>query len=300
MAQPRPKLPPGVKAFWDIPYVENGHERQVLDIYLPEQKPAAPLPVILNIHAGGWQSGDKADGIPPLGQGYVARGYAIASMNYRLSQHAPFPAQIEDCKAAVRWLRAHAADYELDPHRFVAMGDSAGAHLCALLGTSGGVKKFDVGAHREQSSRVQLVVEMCAPTDIARLVEAHNGNGSSAAESLIGGPLADHRAAAIAANPIAHLGPDAPPFLIQHGDADLTVPYEQSVLLFEALKQAGCAVHFHTIRGGGHQDFWDRPTVAMRAEFIDRWMKGSQHRVAEPPATTSECGLSEIRAGAAN
>ena len=149
-AQPRPgsaravaDVPQGVKAHRDLAYVVNGHERQKLDLFVPE-KADGPLPLIIWIHGGGWQNGSK-EGCPPLRNGYTGRGYAVASINYRLSGHAIFPAQIEDCKAAIRWLRAHAKEYSLDPQRFGVWGSSAGGHLVALLGTSGDVKEFDVG-----------------------------------------------------------------------------------------------------------------------------------------------------------
>jgi acetyl esterase/lipase len=106
----------GVKAHRDLVYVEGGHERHKLDLYLPE-KAEGPLPLLIWVHGGGWQNGSK-DGCLPLRGGYVERGYAVASINYRLSGHAVFPAQIEDCKAAIRWLRAHAKEYGLDAKRF--------------------------------------------------------------------------------------------------------------------------------------------------------------------------------------
>src|SRR5204862_2061067 len=139
--QQPPRVPDGVKAHRDLVYVEGGHERHKLDLYLPE-KAAGPLPLLIWVHGGGWQNGSK-DGCPPLRGGYLERGYAVASIGYRLSQHAVFPAQIEDCKAAIRWLRAHAQEYGLDKARFGVWGSSAGGHLVALIGTSGDVKAFD-------------------------------------------------------------------------------------------------------------------------------------------------------------
>jgi acetyl esterase/lipase len=135
-ASPVPRVPQGVKTHRDLAYVVNGHERQKLDLFVPE-KADGPLPLIIWIHGGGWQNGSK-DGCPPLRNGYTEHGYAVASINYRLSGHAVFPAQIEDCKAAIRWLRAHAEEYSLDPQRFGVWGSSAGGHLAALVGTSGG------------------------------------------------------------------------------------------------------------------------------------------------------------------
>lgn len=135
-AQPRPgsggpvdRVPPGVTARRDLAYVGDGHERQTLDVFVPETADG-PLPLIIWIHGGGWQNGSK-DGCPPLRTGFTERGYAVASINYRLSGHAVFPAQIEDCKAAIRWLRAHAEEYGLDPQRFGVWGSSAGGHLAA-------------------------------------------------------------------------------------------------------------------------------------------------------------------------
>jgi acetyl esterase/lipase len=134
-----PKLPEGVKLLRDLQYVEGGHDRNRLDLYLPE-KAEGRLPVVIWIHGGAWRGGSK-DGGPavPLS----AKGYAVASINYRFSQHAVFPAQIEDCKAAVRWLRANAATYQLDPDHIGVWGASAGGHLVALLGTTAGVKDLE-------------------------------------------------------------------------------------------------------------------------------------------------------------
>ena len=150
-----PPVPAGVTAHRDVAYVTNAHQRQKLDLYVPE-KGDGPFPIIVWIHGGAWMSGDK-NGCPPLSSGFVARGYAGVSLDYRLSGDAIFPAQIEDCKAAIRWLRAHAKEYRLDPTRIGVWGASAGGHLVALLGTSGDSQEFDVGENLDQSSRVQAV-----------------------------------------------------------------------------------------------------------------------------------------------
>lgn len=244
----------GVKAHRDLVYVEGGHERQKLDLYLPE-KADGPLPLIIWVHGGGWQNGSK-DGCPPLRAGYVAQGYAVASINYRLSGQAVFPAQIEDCKAAIRWLRAHAKEYSLDPQRFGVWGSSAGGHLVALIGTSGDVKEFDVGANLGQSSRVQAVCDYYGPTDFTVFVntpgyESHATDASPEAK-LIGGAVMQNKDKAARVNPITYVSKGDPPFLIVHGDKDPTVPLNQSQLLFDALKQSEVSVHFHTIHGAGH------------------------------------------------
>ncbi len=150
------RLPEGVEVLRDLPYIEDGHERHRLDLYLP-QKAEGQLPLIVWIHGGAWQAGSK-NGCPAVS--FVGKGYAVASINYRLSQHAVFPAQIEDCKAAIRWLRAQAKKYHLAPDHVGVWGASAGGHLVALLGTSGNVKEFEgEGGNLDQSSRVQCVVD---------------------------------------------------------------------------------------------------------------------------------------------
>lgn len=288
-AQNRAPIPAGVKAHRDLAYVENGHERQKLDLYLPE-KSTGPLPVIIWVHGGGWQNGTK-DGCPPLRGGYLEKGYAVASIGYRLSQHAVFPAQIEDCKAAIRWLRAHATEYGLDAKNFGVWGSSAGGHLVALIGTSGDVKAFDVGANLEQSSRVQAVCDFYGPTDFSVFVttpgyESH-ATAASPEAKLIGGAVMENKEKAARVNPITYVTKDEPAFLIVHGDKDPTVPINQSQLLFEALKKTGVSVHFHTIHGAGHggPGFNEAPVPEMVATFFDQTLKA---KPGDPEAKTTE------------
>ncbi len=296
-------VPEGVTAYRDLSYATNGHARQKLDLYVPD-KPAAPLPLIIWVHGGGWQNGGK-DGCPPLRQGFPARGYAVASLDYRLSGDALFPAQIEDCKAAVRWLRAHAQAYGLNPDRFGVWGSSAGGHLVALLGTSGDEKAFDVGAELEVSSRVQAVCDFYGPTDLAQM-DAQALPGSrlkhddprSPEACLIGGPIQENKEKAARANPITYVkARPLPPFLIVHGDADPVVPCHQSELLFEALKKAGGNVHLHLIRGAGHgQGFGGSALDEQVNSFFDRWLKTPGAAKAAPEATRSE-GVAFTRSG---
>ncbi len=272
-AQGPARLPEGLEAHRDLAYVDNGHERHKLDLYLPKQA-KGPLPVLIWVHGGGWQNGSK-DGCPPLRAGYVERGYAVASLNYRLSGHAVFPAQIEDCKAAIRWLRAHAEKFGLDPQRFGVWGSSAGGHLVALLGTSGEVKAFDVGAHLDQSSAVQAVCDYYGPTDFFAFVTTKGYESHAAATApeakLLGGTVEEKPELAKRVNPITHITPDDPPFLIVHGDRDPVVPLNQSQLLFEALTKAGVSAHFHTIEGAAHggAGFTGEDIASMVAGFFD-------------------------------
>jgi acetyl esterase/lipase len=296
-AEPQPnanpqnaRVPAGVKAFRDLAYVTDGHARQKLDLYVPE-KANGPLPVIVWIHGGGWAAGSK-DGCPPLNADYTRHGYAVASIGYRLSSDAIFPAQIEDCKAAIRWLRAHAKDYNLDPDHIAVWGSSAGGHLVALLGTSDHVKDFDVGENLDQSSRVQAVCDYYGPTDLLQMDEhalptaflKHDAANSPEA-MLIGGPIQEHKEAANKANPISYVTKDAPPFLIVHGDKDPLVPHHQSELLYEALKSAGTQVRFHTLEGAGHGDgFGGRELDTIVRDFFERNLKG-EAQPEEPRAS---------------
>jgi acetyl esterase/lipase len=275
--QPRPSsLPEGATVHRDLAYVPGGHERQKLDLYLP--KDGTKLPLIINIHGGAFRMGSKEQGVPTQ---YVREGYAVASLNYRLSQHAVFPAQIEDCKAAVRWLRAHAQEYRLDPDRFAALGSSAGGHLAAMLGTTGDTKEFDVGTQLDQSSRVQAVVDYFGPTDLLQM-DAHrlpNGQVHDPADSpeseLIGGPIQQNREKTARANPITYVTRGDPPFLICHGDQDPLVPHHQSELLEAALKAAGVPVTFYTVKGAGHGRFNDPKVPELTREFLATRLKES-------------------------
>jgi acetyl esterase/lipase len=266
-------VPPGVQAWRDLAYVEGGHARQRLDLYVPEQ--GEKLPLVVWIHGGGWEGGDKKDCLTlPL----TTQGFAAASIGYRLSQHAIFPAQIEDCKAAIRWLRAHAAEYRLDPQRIGAFGISAGGHLTALLGTSGEVKEFDVGAHLDQSSRLQAAADMCGPTDLRRFTEHPSVISRDAPNSLFtrlfGGPVLEKTEQVRRFNPITWVSADDPPFLVLHGGKDTLVPYQQSELLVAALQGAGVAVDYHFEKDGGHV-FLPPPVVEKIAAFFRRTLQPS-------------------------
>ena len=271
---PATPLPENAVVHRDLAYLPAGHERQKLDLYLPKSK--VPLPLIINIHGGAFRMGSKEMGVPTE---YLARGYAVASINYRLSQHAVFPAQIEDCKAAVRWLRANAPKYGLDPNRFAAMGSSAGGHLAAMLGTAGDVSEFDVGANLDQSSAVQAVVDHFGPTDFLQM-DAHrlpNGQLHDPADSpesqLVGGPIQENKDKTTRANPITYVTRNDPPFLICHGDADPLVPHHQSELLVAALEKAGVPVTFYTVKGGGHGRFNDPKVAELTREFLATRLK---------------------------
>jgi acetyl esterase/lipase len=240
-----PKLPDGTKVERDIAY--GTHERQKLDVYVPRGD--GPFPLVIWVHGGAWEGGSKDGGGPviPL----LSHGYAVASTNYRLSKHEVFPAQIHDVKAAVRFLRANAKKYKLDPDRFGACGASAGGHLVALLATSGGVKELEGdGANKDVSSKVSAIIDFFGPTDLAKL--SPPAAKANPVTRLLGGSTGDKKDLAALANPITHVTKGDPPILIVHGDEDNLVPASQSELLHGALKKAGVDSTLIIIRGAGH------------------------------------------------
>jgi acetyl esterase/lipase len=253
----RRNLPPGATVEIDVKYADLSPAEK-LDIHLPPNA-SGSLPVVICVHGGGWLGGDKQY-MPAVV--FVTQGYAVASINYRFSNEHVYPAQLHDCKAAIRWLRAHAERYHLDPNRLGAWGDSAGGHLVALLGTTGDVKEVegDVGGNLDQSSRVQCVVDWYGPTDMSVFWEQadrvenifKNKPDESPINKLFGGAVAERKDLVRLANPVAFVSKDDPPFLIRHGDKDTLVPLAQSGILADALKAAGVEAHLEVLKGAGH------------------------------------------------
>jgi acetyl esterase/lipase len=269
-----PPVPRGTTVHRDIAYVTNAHPRQKLDIYLP--KDALNPPLMILIHGGGFSEGDKSE--EDVAQ-WLSEGYAVASINYRYSSDAVFPAQIEDCKAAVRWLRANAKKFGYDADRFGARGSSAGGYLVTMLGTTSSTKIFDVGENLDVSSRVQAVADRYGPIDFLQM-DAHrlpgapvNNKPDSPLSELIGGNIADNRDKVEAANPLNYVTKDCPPFIVVHGDSDLLVPHHQSELLVAALAKAGVPAALYTVKGGGHGGFDDPNAEAAVREFFARYLK---------------------------
>jgi acetyl esterase/lipase len=344
-------IPAGARMHRDVPYVAGGGARQQLDLFLPALGAAVPL--VVWIHGGEFRMGSKERHVPLW---LLDEGYAVAAINYRLSPsrhkdvnvlvpselpaegssadhvveqgvgpclrleapsgQAVFPAQIEDCRAAVRWLRAHASqhgidagriaawgesagghlaamvgtmgDYGIDPSRIVAWGESAGGHLAAMVGTAAGAKALDVGDFLDVSSRVQAVIDFFGPTDFLQMDEHRLPTGQvhdspDSPESLvIGGPIQDNKDRVALANPITYVSKDAPPFLIVHGDSDPLVPHHQSELLTDALKKAGVPVTFYTVKGGGHGRFTDPAVPQLVRQFLAAQFTHQVRRPLEP------------------
>jgi len=272
----------------DLVYATVGPAPLELDLYLPAGAPA-PRPTLVFIHGGGWSGGDKAP-IPALCAAALNQGFAVASVNYRLTSQvalfAPesvtFPAQIHDVKAAVRWLRASAVTFGLDPTRFASFGTSAGGHLSALLATSGGSSELEgtVGGNLGVSSRVQAAIDYFGPTDLIQMnldtltppgsMIDHDAPTSPESRlvgwSLPGQGMGDIRAnltnptppypalvqLATWANPVSWVDAGDPPVFIGHGTSDTSVPVRQSTRLSAALFGAGVEHDFRAIPLAGH------------------------------------------------
>lgn len=267
----------------------------LLDLYLPDAAhhgpaaEAAPagLPAIVHLHGGGWRTGERSSlgpvvdgfGLSPIGQ-LVAAGFVVASADYRLTTAATFPAQLLDAKAAVRWLRTHAADYGIDPGRIYAWGDSAGGHLACLLGLTSGSTAFpehDAGTSQGADDgmaagsapgagedAVAAVAAWYPPTDLARMGSQARPDAVATADDpgsrealLLGAQPAEAPAKAAAASPLTYVHPDAPPFLLIHGTADRFVPVAQSAGLAAALEGAGNDVELLLLQGADHM--WATP-----------------------------------------
>jgi acetyl esterase/lipase len=280
----RQVIPAGYHAIRDIPYVNQGSRSQSLDVYVPDQK-GPPRPLVVWIHGGGWRMGDK--GIPP-GLILLQRGYVVASINYRLSQEAIFPAQIFDCKAAIRFLRGHAQEYDIDPTRIGVWGQSAGGHLAALLGTTNGLKDYEgaIGLVGPSSS-VQAVCDWFGPSDLIQRGDL-TLVGAPMLAGLLGGPAQERVAMAVAASPAEQVGKaPLPPFLIMHGDQDALVPIHQSRIFLDRLLKAGANAKLIVEPNSGHGSgaFRSRDTQLPVFEFFDQYLPSAQARGFELPTT---------------
>ena len=273
-------MPENIRVEKDIPYAGTKNPRQTLDLLLPKSaRDSKPLPLVVNFHGGAFRAGDKSMGVREIADLVESGDYAAATINYRLSGEAIWPAQIHDCKAAIRWLRANAAKYGLDPDRIGVIGASAGGHLAAMLGTGGGVAALegDLGPHVGVSSRVKCVVDQFGPSDLLAMADYpsridHNAPDSPESE-LIGGAIQEHKDAARAASPITYVSRDDPPFLILHGTEDPLVPFNQSERLAEALKAAGVPCTFVKVVEAGHGGFRS-PEVGRRIrQFLDKHLR---------------------------
>ena len=270
----------------DVPYAGVSPAQQ-LDIYLPSEGDG-PFPVILHLHGGGFELGDKRDmPLLPLLQG-LERGYAVVSANYRLSGEAIFPAGLRDVKAAVRWLRANAPSYHLDGNRIAVWGGSAGGYYVVMVCLTADVLEFDDPSlgNPDYSSGVQAGVDWFGPIDFlamdAQLAESGLGipdhsDAGSPESRFMGAKITDIPDQVRHANPMTYVHADIPPLLIQHGRIDPLVPVQQSIEL--ARKLGECVPNdrfeFEILENAGHGDpaFETDENIARVFRFLDRYLK---------------------------
>lgn len=283
----------GVDVLWDVEFAKAaGQDGIFLDLWRPmREQPAEEvraLPVVLWLHGGGWKFGTHHI-MPRFLRRLTDSGYAIVSVGYRKSGIAPFPACVQDCKAAVRWVRANSSAHGLDAQQIGVLGSSAGAHLAAMLGTTIGVPELEgqeLGWAAE-SSAVSAVVGIAGPMDLARTCSDH-GSAKTLEALLLGAPVGSVPAAVQLASPVMHVGvgTPCPPFLLVHGDQDEEVSIEQSEMLLSALLAAGSEASLIRVLGGRHPKFGEQvgPGSGVEAQPClasawDGWSEALEHSV---------------------
>ena len=274
----------------DQPYAGNDNAKQQVDLYLPKKRNSdQPLPVVALIHGGGWITGDRLGYASAAIQFARTGDYASVAVGYRLTKEARWPAQVYDCKAAIRWIRAHAKEYNLDPDKIAVMGSSAGGHLSSLLGTSGDVKELegDLGPNTTFSSRVQCVVNLCGPEDFTQALmfdkEKKSVLKDDAVIALLGGNYEAKHAEAVAASPVTYVTKDDPPFITFHGSADQRVAFLHAEAIHSALQKASVPSLLIPITNGGHGSV-SHPEVISRAKlFIGKTLRGTDATIDTTP-----------------
>jgi len=256
----------------DVEYAHPGDQSLKLNLARPKDA-TGHLPAIVCIHGGGFRAGDRK-GWDSRCKMLAERGYVAVTVEYRLAPKFQFPAAVQDCKAAVRWLRLNADKYHVDPHRIGAVGDSAGGHLAQFLGVTGDVHDFDGDQNPGPESRVACVVNFYGPSDLTRSY----GKSVDAAEVLplfLGGDVEHERKRHVLASPLYWVTPDAAPTLLIHGTEDKYVNYEQATWIHDKLKAAEVEVELLTLQGAGHGFKGDDAKKAEGAmvEWFDRHLK---------------------------
>ena len=283
---PPSRVPDSVELKADLPYAGNDNPWQAVDLFLPKHRATdKPLPVVVYIHGGGWSGGNRRGG--GLAAGAAASGnYAGVSVGYRLSSEAKWPAQIHDCKAAIRWIRGHAKEYNLDADHIGVTGTSAGGHLVSLLGLTEGVKELEgnIGEFTGLSSKVTCVVNVCGPQDMASPLMQGDAalKDDPAVAGLLGGSLAEKAAEAKACSPLTYVHAGAPPFMTVHGTKDMRVNFNNATRLHEALTKVGSPTILVPVTDGGHG--FNSPEANRRVQqFFDMHLRGIKSEISSEP-----------------
>lgn len=259
------QIPADVEYVKDVEFGKVGSRSLKMNIVRPRVQSAKTLPVIVWVHGGGWNSGSREDFIEVF-SGFAQVGYLFASIEYRLSTEASFPAQIEDTKCAIRFLRAKAGDYGINPERIGIWGASAGGYLAAFAGVTGNTGEFEgTGGWPGFSSKVQAVCDWFGPADFT----GSDGEAVNLIKLLLGGSPFTNRELARKASVTTYITGDDPPFFIMHGDNDTIVPLSQSQILYDTLKGAGVEANLQVVKGAGHGFAGVQDFEAVR-DFFDR------------------------------
>ena len=285
----------GVRLVRDVTYGDDPHPRRRLSLAFPRQSMVVdPLPMVVYIHGGGWQSGEHEQGIEVV-RGLVASGrYAGASIGYRLTGEVVWPTPYEDCRDAIDWIRRHAAEFGVDPDRIVAFGHSAGGHLAAMLAVDGG------------SNRLAGAIDFFGPTDLLSMDRQmppdgmiHHDAPNSPESRLVGGPLQDRPKIARSASPIEFVDSTDPPLLVVHGDRDRLVPFEQSVAFVRAIREAGGTPIFIRVAEGGHGGFRNPAIFDVVRHFLEHHLHGRKTgpRSMTLPATAEDGAFTSDASG---
>jgi acetyl esterase/lipase len=235
----------------NVEYCTGGGKPLLMDVFIPNNRKATPTAAVLWIHGGGWEHGDKSGN---SGAQFLANaGFVTASLTYRLSAEAPFPAQIEDSKCAIRYLRANAAKYGIDPDRIGAAGSSAGGHLAELIATANQNAGLEGnGGWPNVSSKVQAAVSYFGPSDLTASAKLFPKETAEVIARFMGGSESEKPALYRKASPILYVSKSDPPLLLVHGESDDDVPFDQSVRMFESYRRAGLPVEFIAVENAGH------------------------------------------------
>lgn len=296
-ARPRPPLPMEIAASYadrveiirDVPYGDAKNNFQKVDIYLPKKRNSEkPLPVIALIHGGGWGGGTRLF-FTNRACDYASTGdYAAVCIGYRLTGEAKWPAQIHDCKAAIRLIRARAKEWNLDPDRIGVLGGSAGGHLATLVAATGNVRTLDgdIGPYKDTSSAVKCLVNICGPCDLTQPITNHPRMAKPIAEmvaKLLGGEPADVPEIAREASPLTYVTKDMPPVITVHGTRDSFVDFKLSQRLDAALKAAGVKSYLVPMESVDHQFNASALTLGRVKQFLDMYLRGIESEISTEP-----------------
>lgn len=269
----------------DVVYVKRGDQELHLQILIPglhapELGYIGKHPLVIHVQGSGWGKQNCYYSLPnfyPLAHA----GYVVASVEHRSSEEAQFPAFLQDVKSAIRFLRAHAKEYGIDPENVAIWGDSSGGHASVMVGVTGDMEAFKTEDNREQSDAVKAVVDFYGPTDVTRINDAPRNpdidySKPQPEDILFGGKVAEHPEIAAVGNPLNYITKDkeVPPIMIMHGDQDATVPFHQSVLLYDKLIECGKVVDFYKVFAADHGFFlWTSEAIDLVVRFIGMYLR---------------------------